>query len=306
MLILAILNDGTILTISKDRVQPSPYPNSWNLSEIFTYAIVYGIYLAASTVVFFSVAVKTSFFQDKFGVQQFAYRYNDQKYPGWNDPILHSIIYLQVSTISQALIFVTRSRSFFFLERPSLILVFAFMVAQMIATFIAVYANWGFTGIHGCGWHWAGIVWIWNIVWFFPLDFVKVSERQREWAVASLLSFSLLSVPILTQYRNEPSKRYWPKNHLPKNNELVVRVPLVVDLEQLQSHVVPQWVVAKVSANDETHWPTQPPNTMLHKRNICLRRIIIVTLLVCWKWKATKYRKYRSNTTNYVAFLSCR
>ncbi|CAF5092713.1 unnamed protein product, partial [Rotaria socialis] len=32
VLILAILNDGTIMTISKDRVKPSPYPNSWNLT----------------------------------------------------------------------------------------------------------------------------------------------------------------------------------------------------------------------------------------------------------------------------------
>ena len=165
------------MTISKDRVQPSPYPNSWNLSEIFTYAIVYGIYLAASTVVFFAVIVKTSFFQDRFHVKTFTYQPVSDANPEWNDPILHSIIYLQVSTISQALIFITRSRGFFFTERPSLILVAAFGIAQLVATFIAVYANWGFTNIQGCGWHWAGIVWIWNIVWFFPLDLIKVKKR---------------------------------------------------------------------------------------------------------------------------------
>jgi len=59
------------------------------------------------------------------------------------------------------------------MERPSVILVCAFAVAQLVATFIAVYADWGFTNIHGCGWSWAGIAWIWNIIWFFPLDFVK-------------------------------------------------------------------------------------------------------------------------------------
>lgn len=162
------------MTISKDRVKPSPYPNSWNLSEIFTHAIVYGIYLAASTVAFFAVAVETSFFQDKFGVTKIEYRPSTDPNPGWNDPVLHSIIYLQVSTISQALIFITRSRGFFFMERPSVILVMAFMLAQLIATFIAVWANWGFTDIQGCGWSWAGVVWIWNIVWFFPLDLLKV------------------------------------------------------------------------------------------------------------------------------------
>ncbi|CAF1420991.1 unnamed protein product [Rotaria magnacalcarata] len=176
VLILAILNDGTIMTISKDRVKPSPYPNSWNLTEIFTYAIVYGIYLAASTVAFFAVAVKTDFFQ-KFGVTKIVYGNSSSSYPGWNDPVLHSVIYLQVSTISQALIFVTRSHGFFFMERPSIILVVAFMVAQLVATFIAVWANWSFTDIKGCGWKWAGVVWIWNIVWFFPLDGFKYALR---------------------------------------------------------------------------------------------------------------------------------
>lgn len=166
------------MTISKDRVKASPYPNSWNLSEIFTYAIVYGTYLAISTVAFFAVIVKTDFFQQKFHVDTFYENLQSAEPPGWNHPKLHSIIYLQVSTISQALIFVTRSRSFFFMERPSIILVVAFAVAQMIATFIAVYANWGFTDIAGCGWSWAGIVWIWNIVWFFPLDLLKVSMND--------------------------------------------------------------------------------------------------------------------------------
>jgi len=84
---------------------------------------------------------------------------------------------LQVSTISQALIFITRSRGFFFTERPSVILVVAFIIAQLVATFISVYANWGFTNIAGCGWGWAAIVWVWNVIWFFPLDLVKFALR---------------------------------------------------------------------------------------------------------------------------------
>ena len=45
---------------------------------------------------------------------------------------LASAVYLQVSTISQALIFVTRSRSWSFVERPGFLLVFAFLVAQLV------------------------------------------------------------------------------------------------------------------------------------------------------------------------------
>jgi H+-transporting ATPase len=41
-------------------------------------------------------------------------------------------LYLQVSIISQALIFVTRSRSWSFVERPGLLLLGAFMIAQLV------------------------------------------------------------------------------------------------------------------------------------------------------------------------------
>lgn len=48
---------------------------------------------------------------------------------------LASAIYLQVSTISQALIFVTRSRSWSFVERPGWLLVIAFAIAQLVHYF---------------------------------------------------------------------------------------------------------------------------------------------------------------------------
>lgn len=49
-----------------------------------------------------------------------------------NNELLASAVYLQVSTISQALIFVTRSQGWSFLERPGLLLVAAFIIAQMV------------------------------------------------------------------------------------------------------------------------------------------------------------------------------
>ncbi|KAI1318967.1 plasma membrane H+-ATPase [Mortierella claussenii] len=208
ILILAILNDGTILTISKDRVVPSQYPNHWDLKEIFTSAIVYGVYLTASTLAFFAVVYHSSFFQN-MGLSGFNNDPNDYK--------LHSIIYLQVSTLSQALIFVTRSHGFSYIERPSLILVVAFVFAQLIATLIAVYANWGFTQIHGCGWGWALAVWVWNIIWYFPLDFIKfglhyyfkptlksVQETQQELQLARTRSTRSFYSSHFDRYSNQP------------------------------------------------------------------------------------------------------
>jgi len=46
---------------------------------------------------------------------------------------LNSALYLQVSIISQALIFVTRSRSWSYVERPGILLITAFFAAQMVS-----------------------------------------------------------------------------------------------------------------------------------------------------------------------------
>lgn len=50
------------MTISKDRVKPSPLPDSWKLSEIFATGVIIGSYLALMTVIFFWAAYKTDFF----------------------------------------------------------------------------------------------------------------------------------------------------------------------------------------------------------------------------------------------------
>lgn len=182
VLIIALLNDGTIMTLSVDRVLPSMTPDSWDLAEIFTYAIAYGLYLTASTVALVAIILKTTFFYDKFGVT-----FNGSPYPtDNNDAQLHMIVYLQVAIISQALIFVTRSHGFFFMERPSFALMGAFCVAQLISSIIAAYADWGFTQIKTISGDWIGIIWVWNIVWFLPLDLIKfamkatIIKRMRE------------------------------------------------------------------------------------------------------------------------------
>jgi H+-transporting ATPase len=66
-------------------------------------------------------------FQKVFGVHPISDS-NDQ---------LNSALYLQVSIISQALIFVTRSRSWSYVERPGLLLLVAFFAAQMVSLTIS-------------------------------------------------------------------------------------------------------------------------------------------------------------------------
>ncbi|CAN1796430.1 Plasma membrane ATPase 4 [Linum perenne] len=161
------ISAGTIMTISKDRVKPSPLPDSWKLKEIFATGVALGGYLALMTVIFFWIMHKTDFFPEKFGVRPIK----------GNEDEMMSALYLQVSVVSQALIFVTRSRSWSFVERPGMLLMVAFAIAQLVATLIAVYANWGFARIKGIGWGWAGVVWLFSIVFYFPLDIMKFAIR---------------------------------------------------------------------------------------------------------------------------------
>ncbi|TYI25507.1 hypothetical protein ES332_A05G055000v1 [Gossypium tomentosum] len=163
VLIIAILNDGTIMTISKDRVKPSPTPDSWKLKEIFITGVVLGAYMAIVSVIFFWLVHDTLFFTEKFGVKPINENANE----------LTSALYLQVSIISQALIFVTRSRSWSFVELPGLLVLGAFLAAQLVATCIAVYANWGFARIEGIGWEWAGVIWLFSVITYIPLDILK-------------------------------------------------------------------------------------------------------------------------------------
>ncbi|KAJ1299240.1 hypothetical protein BS78_01G516800 [Paspalum vaginatum] len=181
VLVIAILNDGTIMTISKDKVKPSPHPDSWKLSEIFATGVIIGAYLAVTTVLFFWAIYKTEFFVSVFHVRTLNIdkirEKKDQDMLADNPGMLASAVYLQVSTISQALIFVTRSRGWSFLERPGLLLMGAFVIAQLIASVLAAMVSWEHAGIKGIGWRWTGAIWVYNIAVYLLLDPIKFAVR---------------------------------------------------------------------------------------------------------------------------------
>lgn len=155
--VLAILNDATMLTISKDRVKPNPTPDKWNLSEIFGVAFALGLFLSGSTIVLWVVALRTTFFADAFGLAQL------------NETTIRGLIYLQVSITNLAAIFVTRSQGFSYTERPGWWVIGAFVFAQVIASVLGAYGlggypNNGFEDFVGSGWGYVLVAWIWSII----------------------------------------------------------------------------------------------------------------------------------------------
>lgn len=113
-----------------------------------------------STIMLFVVIVNTTFFEDNFGLSPLK---------SSNDPQLHMIIYLQVAIISQALIFITRSQGWFFMERPSLALIGAFCIAQTVASLLALFGTMEFSNVQAIPLAWVAVAWSWNLIWFLPM-----------------------------------------------------------------------------------------------------------------------------------------
>lgn len=68
VLVIALSNDGTIMTLSVDHILPFMEPDSWNLAEIFAYAVAYGLYPTLSAIALVAVAIKTDWFYRVLGV----------------------------------------------------------------------------------------------------------------------------------------------------------------------------------------------------------------------------------------------
>jgi hypothetical protein len=75
-------------------------------------------------------------------------------------------------------VFVTRSQSFFFLERPGALVIAAFVFAQIIASILGAYGLNGYANFYGSGWGYVVVAWVWSIVWFVMLDFIKMFVRK--------------------------------------------------------------------------------------------------------------------------------
>lgn len=82
-------------------------------------------------------------------------------------------------------------------------MIYLISVGEQIATLIAVYANWSFAAIEGIGWGWAGVVWLYNLIFYFPLDFVKFITRYalsgRAWDLV-IEQRVQLALPKLTNF----------------------------------------------------------------------------------------------------------
>ena len=149
IVMLALLNDGAILSIAYDNVHYKDQPEAWNMRMVLGISTVLGVIGVVSAFGLFYLGERV-FHLDRAHIQ--------------------TLMYLKLSVDGHLTIFLTRTRGPFWSIRPAKILWIAVLGTQIIATLIAVF---GFF-MTPLGWGWAGFVWGYALIWFLLNDRVKL------------------------------------------------------------------------------------------------------------------------------------
>jgi len=153
IVMLALLNDGAILSIAYDNVRYNNRPEKWNMRLVLGIASVLGVIGVISAFGLFALGDK-AFHLDHAHLQ--------------------TLMYLKLSVAGHLTIFIARTRGPFWSTRPARVLLLAVIGTQALATFIAVYGIF----MTPIGWGYAALVWGYALTWFLVTDRIKLLAYQ--------------------------------------------------------------------------------------------------------------------------------
>ncbi len=133
IVMIALLNDGAILSIAYDNVHYKNKPEAWNMRLVLGISTVLGVIGVVSAFGLFYLG-ETVFHLDRARIVQ-------------------TLMYLKLSVAGHLTIFLTRTRGPFWSIRPARILWVAVLGTQIVATLIAVYGLF----MAPLGWGWAAV-----------------------------------------------------------------------------------------------------------------------------------------------------
>jgi H+-transporting ATPase len=149
IVLLALLNDGPILSIAFDQTHYSQQPEKWNMPMVLGIATVLGL---AGVIASFGL----------FYLAEHIFRLNRE--------VIQSFIFLKLAVAGHLTIFITRTRGPFWSVRPGSLLVWTAVGTKILATLAAVYGIF----MTPMGWGWALLVWGYALIWFLLNDRLKI------------------------------------------------------------------------------------------------------------------------------------
>lgn len=153
IVLLALLNDGAVLSIAYDRARYSEQPESWNMPVVLGIASTLGLAGVTASFGLFYVGERLFHLSREF---------------------IQSLMYLKLSVAGHLTVFVTRTRGPFWSMRPAPVLLAAVVGTQIVATLIAVYG----ILMSPIGWDWALFVWGYSLTWFALNDRIKLAAYR--------------------------------------------------------------------------------------------------------------------------------
>ena len=150
IVMLALLNDGAILSIAYDNVRYRDVPEAWNMRQVLGVSTVLGIVGVAAA---------------------FGLFYIGERVLHLDHAHVQTLMYLKLSIAGHLTIFLTRTRGPWWSTRPANILLVAVLGTQALATTMAVFGLGIMTPI---GWQLAGFVWAYAIVCALLTDPIKL------------------------------------------------------------------------------------------------------------------------------------
>jgi H+-transporting ATPase len=149
IVMIALLNDGAILSIAYDNVRYSNKPEAWDMRRVLGVSTVLGVNGVIAAFLLFWLGERV-FHLDRAHVQ--------------------TLMYLKLSVAGHLTIFLTRTRGPFWTIKPAKILWIAVLGTQIVATLIGVYGLF----MTPLGWKYAGLVWGYAILWALFTDRIKL------------------------------------------------------------------------------------------------------------------------------------
>jgi H+-transporting ATPase len=153
IVLLALLNDGAILSIAYDRTRYAHRPETWDMPVVLGVATILGL-----------AGV----------VESFGLFYLGEMVFHLSRDFLQTLIYLKLSVAGHLTVFVARTRGPFWTIKPARILLLAVIGTQLLATLLAVYG----ILMPPIGWQWALLVWAYAIIGFFIEDLIKLQAYR--------------------------------------------------------------------------------------------------------------------------------
>jgi H+-transporting ATPase len=173
LMLITLLNDGTLISIGYDNVKPSKYPNVWNLKAVFLLSSVLS-FVALISSLFILYLCLDSWRSDSF--------FMTSGLGGLSFGQVTTVMYLKVSISDFLTLFSSRTQEgYFWSSKPSPILLYASCFALALSTFLACYWPASYPDhLYALGLGrrspeaLAVYVWLYCLFWWFVQDYCKV------------------------------------------------------------------------------------------------------------------------------------